>query len=92
MEEKAAKAFLTALTGLIRLGPRERGDYGEGLELPNGDIVGFGAEDADLTSRGSREGYDFALFRDGLALISGPPRRRSVELIQWHPKEGFEGL
>jgi hypothetical protein len=93
MEEKAATAFLGALTGLIRRGgPRESSEVEGTLELPVGDMIGFGPGDSDVTSRVPREGYDYTLFPDGLALISGPPRRHSIELLRWHPKEGLEGL
>jgi hypothetical protein len=84
MEEKAATAFLEGLSGRIRSGERER--FGT-FELPVGDIAGFAAGDADR--RGVREDDDYALFRDGLALLSGPPPRKFDGIRTWHPKSGL---
>lgn len=86
MEEKAAAAFLDGLSGIIRTGERER--FGT-FELPIGDIAGFASGDADTRARGAREDYDFALFRDGLALLAGPPPRKLTGIRTWHPKSGL---
>lgn len=86
IEEKAGTAFLDALTGMIRLGPRGRP---ETLELPASEIEGFAKGGADLGSRSAREDYDYALFRDGLALLAGPPPRKLTGIRAWHPKEGL---
>jgi hypothetical protein len=86
MEEKAATAFLSALTAMIRSGPRERPAT---LELPTSDIAGFASGSAEIGIRSAREDYDYALFRDGLALLAGPPPRRLSGIRTWHPKEGL---
>ncbi len=87
MEETACTTFLDALSGMIRAG-------GEGLpellELPTFDPVGFGVDGDDLARRRGRPEYNYALFRDGLALVSDPIRRRRPEIRRWSPQEGFE--
>lgn len=45
-------------------------------------------------SRGRRadgSDYNYAPFRDGLALVGDPFRPRKFETRRWSPKEGFEG-
>jgi hypothetical protein len=86
IEEKAGTAFLDALTGMIRFGPRERP---ETLELPVSDLAGFAIGDAEPVGRRTREDYDYALFRDGLALLAGPPPRKLTGIRTWHLKEGL---
>lgn len=86
IEEKAATVFLGALSGMIRSGPQARPTT---LELPIGDIAGFFDNRRDLGGRRSKDGYDYALFRDGLALVADPRRRKLSGLRHWHPKEGF---
>jgi hypothetical protein len=44
---------------------------------------------AEIGIRSAREDYDYALFRDGLALLAGPPSRRLTGIRTWHPKEGL---
>jgi hypothetical protein len=87
MEEEAGTAFLDALTGMIRFGEGRRP---EALDLPLSDIVGFADGGADATGRSAREDYDYALFRDGLALLAGPPPRKLTGIRTWHPKEGLK--
>lgn len=86
MEETAAFGFLNALSGRIRAG--ERGQFGT-FELPIGDIVGFGTREGEDSRGGRREDYDFALFRDGLGLIAGPPPKKIEDVLTWHPKSGI---
>lgn len=86
IEEKAGTAFLDALTGMIRFGPRERP---ETLELPVNDLAGFAAGSAESAGRRAREDYDYALFRDGLALLAGPSPPKLTGIRTWHPKEGL---
>lgn len=86
MEEAAALGFLNALSGRIRAG--ERGQFGT-FELPTSDIVGFGTRDVEDYRSGRREDYDFALFRDGLGLIAGPPPKKIGDVRTWHPKSGI---
>lgn len=93
MEESAAAIFLETLTGLIRSGARRLPDA---LDLPTGDLAGMVSGDSwdgrfvsarDEIGRGD---YDYALFRDGLALIAGPPPRKLTGVRSWHPKEGLD--
>lgn len=87
IEEKAGTSFLNALTGMIRFGPRERPEV---LELPTSDIAGFADGGAEPAGRDRlREDYDYALFRDGLGLLAGPPPRKLTGIRTWHPKEGL---
>lgn len=86
MEEKAAAGFLNGLSGMIRRGERER--FGT-FELPLGDIAGFAGGDADMREATARDDYDFALYRDGLALLAGPPPRKLTGIRIWHPKAGL---
>ena len=93
IEESAATAFLNTLTGMILSGTRRLPDA---IELPTGDLAGIVSGDsrADrLTSARDEIGrgdYDYALFRDGLALIAGPPPRKLTGVRSWHPKEGLD--
>jgi hypothetical protein len=75
VEETAAVAFLRALTDMIRIG---RSTPEAMLELPEGDIVGFGdgTDGGASTGRLERERYNYALFRDGLALLAEPQQYR----------------
>jgi hypothetical protein len=76
------------LTGMIRSG----GDsLSERLDLPNFDPVGFGIGEGSLGWRVDGPEYNYALFRDGLALLGDPFRPRKLETRRWSPKEGFEG-
>jgi len=93
MEESAAAAFLNAFTGLIRSGQR---GLPEALDLPTGDLAGILSGDgrdghvASARAEIARGDYDYALFRDGLALIAGPPPRRLTGVRSWHPEEGLD--
>lgn len=86
IEENAGIAFLNALTAMIRIGPRR--DFAP-LELPTGDVAGFAPAASDVRGLVRREDYDYALFRDGLALIAGPPPRKLTGFLRWMPKEGM---
>ncbi|MFA5964721.1 MAG: hypothetical protein WC804_11945 [Sphingomonas sp.] len=93
MEESAAVAFLETLTGLIRSEMRR---LPEALDLPTGELAGIvrsDSRDGHFTSTRdelARGDYDYALFRDGLALIAGPPPRKLTGVRSWHPKEGLD--
>jgi hypothetical protein len=93
MEESAATAFLDTLTGLIRSGTRRLPDA---IELPTGDLAGVASSDsraerfASARDEVGRGDYDYVLFRDGLALIAGPPPRKLTGVRSWHPKEGLD--
>lgn len=86
IRENAGTAFLDALTGMIRLDPRERP---ETLELPVNDLAGFASGGAEPAGRRTRLDYDYALFRDGIALLARPPPRKLTGIRTWHPKEGL---
>jgi len=73
IEEKAGERFLNALSALIRIGDRS---LPETLDLPSGDFVGSSTEGDALIASRDGVSYDYALFRDGLALLGGPPPRR----------------
>ncbi|MBX5086730.1 hypothetical protein HJB56_28815 [Rhizobium lentis] len=88
MEETACTAFLNGLTGMIRSGGDGRPRR---LELPTFEPVGFGIGESSGAPRADGSEYNYALFRDGLALLSDPLRLRKFELRRWSPKEGFQG-
>lgn len=88
MEETACRAFLNDLTGMIRSGGE---NLPERLVLPSFEPVGFGTGEGSLGRRADgEEFYNYALFRDGLALLGDPFRPRKLETRRWLPKEGFE--
>jgi hypothetical protein len=87
IEEKAGGQFLNALSALIR---REDRTLPETLDLPSGDFVGSSSDGPASTARRDGVPYDYALFRDGLALLSGPPPRRIAGHRVWHPKHGLD--
>lgn len=86
MEETACSAFLDSLTGMIRTGG---GDRPERLDLPSFIPAGFGISEASRGRRADGSGYNYALFRDGLALVGDPFRPRKFETRRWSPNEGF---
>jgi hypothetical protein len=86
MEETAGTAFLNALSAMIRAGGERRP---ERLELPTFEPVGFGVGGYDGDLRPASPDYSYALFRDGLALVDAPFRRRRLDIRNWSPKEGF---
>ena len=88
MEESACSRFLNILTDVIRDGGEEGPVR---LELPTFDPVGFGIEERDRAPRPDHSDYNYALFRDGLALVTAPFRLPKVEMLRWSPREGFEG-
>jgi len=85
MEERACERFLDTLSRMI--GGTEP-DIPEQLELPSIDPVGFGLEGETKSFRGSNSDYNYALFRDGLALLGTPPRR-IAGYRRWLPKAGL---
>jgi hypothetical protein len=76
------------MSGIIR-GGSER--IPEQLELPNFEPVGFGVGKDSAALDTARPDYNYALFRDGLALLEDPLRRSRMSARVWSPKEGFEG-
>ncbi|UWF60427.1 hypothetical protein [Brucella sp. 2716] len=87
MEETACRAFLDSLTSMIRAGGDDRP---ERLDLPSFDPAGFGIREDSRVRRADGSDYNYALFRDGLALVGDPFRPRKFETRRWSPKEGFE--
>lgn len=87
IEEKAGERFLNALSALIRLEDRT---LPETLDLPSGDFVGSSTDGAASVTRRDDVPYDYALFRDGLALLDGPLPRRIAGHRIWYPKRGLE--
>jgi hypothetical protein len=88
MEETACTGFLNSLTGMIRTG----GDGRPGrLDLPSFDPVGFGFGEGSRGRHVDGSEYNYALFRDALALLGDPFRSRKLEIRRWSPKEGFQG-
>ncbi|NKB79522.1 hypothetical protein HED49_15295 [Ochrobactrum daejeonense] len=87
MEETACRAFLDSLTSMIRAGGDDRP---ERLDLPSFDPAGFGIREDSRGRRADGSDYNYALFRDGLALVGDPFRPRKFETRRWSPKEGFE--
>jgi hypothetical protein len=87
IEEKAGERFLNALSALIRAEDRHLPDS---LDLPSGDLVGLSTDAEASIARRDGGSYDYALFRDGLALLGGPPPRRVAGHRIWHPKRGLE--
>ena len=87
IEEKAGEQFLNALSALIRLEDRT---LPETLDLPSGDFVGSSTDGTASITRRDGVPYDYALFRDGLALLGGPPPRRIAGHRIWYPKRGLE--
>ena len=85
IEENAGEQFLNALSGMIRAGPER---IPETLDLPSGDFIGLSTDD-DAAGRDG-PAYDYALFRDGLALLGDPPPRRVTGLRIWHPNDGVK--
>ncbi|WP_342739910.1 hypothetical protein [Bradyrhizobium sp. B117] len=87
IEEKIGERFLNALSALIRLEDRI---LPETLDLPSGDFVGSSADGAASITRRDGVPYEYALFRDGLALLGGPSPRHITGHRIWHPKHGLE--
>jgi hypothetical protein len=85
IEEIAGERFLDALSGMIRAGPER---IPETLDLPSGDFIGFST--GDDAARRDGAAYDYALFRDGLALLGNPPPRRIAGLRIWYPNYGLK--
>jgi hypothetical protein len=85
MDERAAKAFLLALSGMIGGG---RDQVPAALDLPSIEPLGlsFGV---DRRFRDEDDAYPVARFRDGLAFLSRLPRSPSVSQLHWSPQGGF---
>ena len=88
MELDSAERFLNSLSSIIREGGEVTQEF---LELPRTETVGF-TSDRDRIREGPRDlEYEYALYRDGLALL-GSPHPREVDVYRiWSPKHGVEG-
>lgn len=85
MEETAGIAFLKALTGM--LDPQSL-RFPSSLQLPEFAPAGFGTINDDVSEGTPSSDYNYALFRDGLALLGDPQRGRPVGVLEWSPKGG----
>ena len=86
IEEKAGIEFLNALSNMIS-------DRGAGLpkasRLPTVESTGFALTTGDSFARAdAEEPYQYALFRDGLALLGEPFRGRPLGMVFWSPDGG----
>jgi hypothetical protein len=87
IEEKAGASFLNALSNAIREGERRMPAR---LELPTFEPTGFELSAADsVARRDADEPYQYALFRDGLALLGDPLRGRPRDVVVWSPEGGM---
>lgn len=86
MEVASAERFLSSLSSIIR----EGGDVMQELmELPRAETVGFTSDQDDIRDGGRDTEYEYAVYRDGLALL-GSPRPGKVEGYWiWSPKDGM---
>ncbi|MGY3539847.1 hypothetical protein ACVIIY_004067 [Bradyrhizobium sp. USDA 4515] len=87
IEEKAGAEFLNALSNAIR-------DRGAGvpatMTLPTVEPTGFALSAGDRIARADAdEPYQYALFRDGLALLGEPFRGRPRDVVVWSPEGGM---
>lgn len=87
IEEKAGSEFLNALSNAIR-------DRGVGLparmRLPTVEPTGFALSTRDrIAGVDADEPYQYALFRDGLALLREPFRGRLRDVVVWSPDGGM---
>lgn len=87
MEESACTEFLNSLTGMIQTDSNGRPGR---LDLPSFEPVGFGLGERSRDRREVGSEYNYALFRDGLALLGDPFRSRNFQIRTWSPKEGFK--
>jgi hypothetical protein len=87
IEEKVGERFLNTLSAMISTEDRR---LPESLDLPSSEFVGLSTEGEGSIARRDGVPYDYALFRDGLALLGGPPPRRVAGHRIWHPKHGLE--
>lgn len=85
MDENAGVTFLSALTQIIREGGRS---LPATLPLPSNVPAGFGADEGSVGEMREASDYQYALFRDGLALLGDPHRGRLLGALEWSPKEG----
>lgn len=85
MEESAGIAFLQAISGVLEA-QTIRDPFT--FQLPKINPVGFGSINDDVAEGTGGSDYEYALFRDGLALLANPQRGRPHGVLEWSPKEG----
>lgn len=90
VEERGGAEFLNKLSIVIRAG---RQQMPPSLLLPTFSPVGFEFVNSDRAMPGIREEvdrtYDYAQFRDGLALLGDPSRCHPLGLVIWSPENGI---
>ena len=86
MEETAGATFLNALTSIIQ---DDRRSIPATFQLPTFEAIGFGigSESAERTRDDTP--YQYALFRDGLALLGAPKLDLPPSSAKWSPREGY---
>ena len=85
IEETAGTDFLKLLTSIIQNGGRS---IPATLSLPGFAPVGFGLGGEGVGRGRDDADYQYALFRDGLALLGDPNRGRLLGITTWSPKDG----
>ena len=87
IEEKAGAEFLNALSIAIR----DRAvRLPATMRLPTFEPTGFALSAGDRIARAEAdETYQYALFRDGLALVGEPLRGRPRDVVVWSPDGGM---
>jgi hypothetical protein len=87
IEEKAGAEFLNVLSNAIRergVGPLAT------VRLPTVEPAGFALSAGErIASAEADQPYEYALFRDGLALIGEPFRGRPRDVVVWSPDGGM---
>jgi hypothetical protein len=87
IEEKAGSEFLNALSNAIR---NRAVGLPTTMRLPTLEPTGFSLSAEDRIARADAdEPYQYALFRDGLALLGEPFRGRPRDVVVWSPDEGM---
>jgi len=86
IEENGGAEFLNGLSAIIRDSERRAP---ASFTLPTFDPVGFGLTEGDRTPDEEDGAYDYARFRDGLALLGDPFRGKPLDVLVWSPNEGL---
>lgn len=80
---------MDGLSAVSRVGRRQ---MPASFSLPIFDPVGFGFPDGGRLASGVRDefyrSYDYASFRDGLAVLGEPFRGRPHGVVLWSPEDG----
>ncbi|CAN7645269.1 hypothetical protein [Rhizobium leguminosarum] len=87
IEEKAGSEFLNALSNAIR---NRAVGLPATMKLPTVEPTGFALSAEDRIARADAdEPYQYALFREGLALLGEPFRGRPRDVVVWSPDGGM---